>query len=178
MELKADENWVTTNVELFMLTPDDVSQDYVDWLNDPQINQYLESRFQAHNMDSTRAFVASVLNSSDSIFLGITSRVLGKHVGNIKLGPINREHGLGEIGIMIGDRGAWGRGIGAEAIRMIVAIAKHQLGLRKITAGCYATNAGSKRAFENAGFFIECVRSDHFLVDGKTEDLALLAKFI
>jgi hypothetical protein len=34
-----------SNVSLFLLKPELVTQNYVSWLNDPEVNQYLESRF-------------------------------------------------------------------------------------------------------------------------------------
>src|SRR5580658_2693147 len=94
-------------VELFLLEPRHVTDQYVAWLNEPVINRYLESRFQAHTVESTRAFVGALLDSADNLFLGIRYRPggnaqHGNHVGNIKLGPINWPHRTGEIGLMIG----------------------------------------------------------------------------
>jgi RimJ/RimL family protein N-acetyltransferase len=57
-------------------------------------------------------------------------------------------------------------------------IACEELGLRKLTAGCYASNVGSVRAFCKAGFAVEGCRKAHFMLDGRTEDLLLLARFI
>lgn len=166
--------WTSVDVELFLLTPEDVGAAYVGWLNDPEVNRYLESRFVPQDHASTVAFVAGALASAKDLLLGIRSVALGRHVGNIKLGPINREHGLGEIGIMIGDRDAWGKGIASRAIAMLRDIAAHELGLRRLTAGCYASNVGSRRAFERAGFAVEAVRPGHFLLDGEAEDLVLM----
>ena len=45
MHLTPTERWRDDAIELFVLTPDAVSDAYVGWLNDPEINQYLESRF-------------------------------------------------------------------------------------------------------------------------------------
>lgn len=166
--------WSSADVELFLLTPDAVGDAYVGWLNDPEVNQYLESRFAPQGHASIAAFVAGALASEKDLLLGIRSVALGRHVGNIKLGPINREHGLGEVGIMIGDRGAWGQGLASRAIAMLRDIAAEELGLRRLTAGCYASNIGSRRAFERAGFTVEAVRSGHFLLNGEPEDLVLM----
>lgn len=171
--------WHGPAVELFVLGPDSVGDAYVEWLNDPAIARYLESRFARHDADSTRAYAASVLASADSVLLGIRSVALGRrHVGNIKLGPINRQHGTADIGIMIGDRAAWGRGIATAAIAMLAEIAREELGLRKLTAGCYASNGGSERAFLKAGFAREGVRPGQFLLDGKPEDLVLMGRLL
>lgn len=167
--------WRSGNVELFLLEPAHVTESYVGWLNDREVMRYLESRFDRHDLASTVAYVAAMRASPDVLMLGIRSDEIGRHVGNIKLGPLDRRHGLGEVGLMIGDRHAWGRGIAAHAIGILAAIGAKQLGLRKLTAGCYASNGGSVRAFEKAGFEVEGTRRNHFLLDGRGEDLVLLA---
>lgn len=178
MRLEPSRRWRDDRVELFLLTPDLVSEAYVGWLNDEAVNRFLESRFQHQDIDGVRAFVAGMLESDKNLFLGIRDLGLDRHVGNIKLGPIDPRHGLGEIGIMIGDREAWGRGIGSSAIAVLADIARDELGLRKLTAGCYASNLGSSKAFEKAGFAVEGNRPGHFILDGRPEDLVLMARHL
>lgn len=163
-------------VSLFVLEPRHVTDDYVSWLNTPEIIQYLESRFVHHTVESVKIFVAATLASPDNLFLGIKSHLLDRHVGNIKLGPIDRHHGTGEIGILIGDKDAWGKGVATSSISMISEIAKNQLNLRKLTAGCYASNMGSQRAFQKTGFLVEGMRSAQFMLDGKPEDMVLMGR--
>ena len=176
MHLRPTFPWRTERVELFLLEPAHVGEAYVGWLADPQVNRYLESRFATHDLESTQRYVASMLDDDDTLFLGIRSAQLQRHIGNIKLGPIDRHHGLGEIGIMIGDRAAWGRGIAFDSIAVLCRIGFEQLGLRKLTAGCYGSNVGSSRAFARAGFAHEATRPAHFLLDGRPEDLILMAR--
>lgn len=177
MRIDAAPHWENDVVRLAVLTPDDVADAYVEWMNDPEVNRFLESRFVTHDRDGVAAYVASMLTSPSSLFLAIHSKALGRHVGNIKLGPIDRHHGLGEIGLMLGARDAWGRGIATNAIAVISDIGFNDLGLRKLTAGCYASNKGSQIAFERAGFTVEGIRPDHFISEGRPEDLVLLARF-
>lgn len=179
MDLRPTPEWRHGDVELFLLEPEHVGRDYVRWLNDPRVNRYLESRFVEHTLDSTREFVRNGRADPGTLFLGIRSDALdGRHVGNVKLAPIDRRHGLGEIGILVGEPDAWGRGIASSALLALSAIARTQLGLRKLTAGCYASNVGSRKAFERAGFTVEGIRRDHFLLDGNPEDLQLLGKWL
>jgi RimJ/RimL family protein N-acetyltransferase len=176
MDLAPNAAWLRPTIELFKLTEPDVNEEYVRWLNDPRVNRFLESRHVTHTLESSREFVRGCLASPTTLFLGIRSLELdGRHVGNIKLGPIDRHHGLGEIGLLLGEPHAWGRGIGSEAISAICDIAGSQLGLRKITAGCYASNVPSEKAFMKAGFEVEGRRSAHFILDGRPEDLVLMA---
>ena len=177
MKLAVQPAWRSGQVEFFLLEPDLVTERYVGWLNDPLINRYLESRYVTHTLESTRDFVAGALANPDALFLGIRQRSTGLHVGNIKV-ELNRRHGLGEIGILIGERAVHGQGIATTAISMLVELARAQLGLRKLTAGCYASNQGSQRAFTKAGFVVEGIRADHFLLDGKPESMVLLGRLL
>lgn len=165
-------------VELFVLAPAHVSDAYVSWLNTPEVNRYLESRFGEHSLESTRAYVAAMLDSPHYLFLGIRLRASGRHVGNIKLGPVDRQHGTADVGILIGDPSAWGKGVATSAISQACTIARDCLRLRKLTAGCYASNIGSSRAFEKAGFAIEGTRPQQFLLDGRPEDGILMGRVL
>jgi ribosomal-protein-alanine N-acetyltransferase len=165
-------------IHVFVLRPEHVTDAYVSWLNDPDVNQFLESRFTKHTLESTRDYVTRTLESPDNLFLGIHSTELARHVGNIKIGPINKQHRTGEVGIMIGDKSAWGRGIGTAAIKAMSEIARTDLGLRKVTAGCYASNGGSQWAFEKAGYMVEGVRRKQFLLDGAEEDLVIMGQLL
>ena len=168
----------TSSVELFLLRPEHVGEAYVSWLNDPEVNQYLESRYVEHTVASTREFVEAMLAAPDTLFLGIRSRATGAHVGNIKLGPISARHGTGEVGILVGDRCEWGKGLATAAIVALSAIARDPLGLRKVTAGCYASNEGSRRAFLKAGYELEGRRRGQMLLNGQPEDLIIMGHLL
>jgi RimJ/RimL family protein N-acetyltransferase len=179
MQLEPTPRWRSARLELFVLHDAHVGADYVRWLCDPAVNRYLESRFGVHTVDSTRAFVRACLDSPANLLLGMRDLELGgRHVGNIKLGPIDRHHGLAEVGLLIGEPQSWGRGLASAAIAMVRDIAADQLGLRKLTAGCYASNVGSEKAFLRAGFEVEGRRRAHFLLDGVPEDLVLMAAWL
>lgn len=179
MKIKPTERWLSDSIELFLLDPTHVTASYVSWLNNPLVNRFLESRFNVHTIESTQDFVAQCLESDTNILFGIRAKLLGNvHVGNIKLGPIDYRHGRGEIGILIGEPAAWGKGIASQAITQICEIARVDLTLRKITAGIYETNIGSIKAFQKVGFEIEGRRREHYIFEGKTEDLILTAKWL
>lgn len=168
---------VGERIYLRALRPSDVSQRYVNWLNDPEINRYLESRFSSHDLNSTEAFVACVAESDSSVLFGIFKAADDSHVGNIKVGPIEIKHATADIGLMIGERRAWGKGFGSEAIQLVSQWAFDDLGLKKLTAGAYAENVGSIKAFERAGFEIEGRRlSQAEIAPGVRIDVVLMGR--
>jgi [ribosomal protein S5]-alanine N-acetyltransferase len=149
---------------------EDVNQNYCGWMNDPDVNKYLESRFAVHSIASLRKYVKNIINDRLNVFFAIILKTENKHIGNIKLGPINNLHNVADIGIIIGEKDCWGKGYATEAINLVVNYAFTRLNLHKITAGCYATNKGSLNAFLKAGFSQEGVRKQHCFSEGKYVD--------
>lgn len=158
----------TPRLLLRTLSAADASDAYLSWMSDPVVNQYLESRFAvpAGGQDLI-AFIEYINATPDSLLLGIFLRDDGRHIGNIKIGPIIARHARSEIGYLIGDREAWGKGYATEAIREICRYGFESLGLAKITAGVYEANTGSAKALLNAGFAHEATISSHVIYEGR-----------
>jgi [ribosomal protein S5]-alanine N-acetyltransferase len=164
-------------VRLRPMTTADAQGPYLTWMNDPEVTRYLESRFQSYEPSDLASYIEATTSDSSNHFFAIELAESGQHVGNIKLGPVEARHGRGDIGIIVGDRSVWGRGIATEAVRLLTGWAFAELGLRKVTAGAYSTNVGSVKAFERAGFHIEAIRARHYVSDEGTVDAVLLARF-
>src|SRR3972149_2198414 len=96
---------------------DAYNKDYCKWMNDQEVVQYTESRFQKHTVRTLRSYILHV-NSSNNVFLAIVLKDGDRHIGNIKIGSINPVHHTADIGIIIGDKSCWGKGYGTEAIRL------------------------------------------------------------
>lgn len=154
--------------------PSDVNDNYYRWMNDPEVTQYLESRFYPNSLEGLREYVASKLGDRDNVFLAIVLKDGDRHIGNIKLGPINWIHRFADVGILIGEKDCWGKGYATEAIRLVVDYAFRVLNLHKLTAGCYELNQDSIKAFQKAGFAVEGIRKYHFYYKGVYIDDILL----
>lgn len=150
------------SITLRELTPATMSPNYVKWLNDSQVNQYLESRFMTHTVESATAYVEGMLQSSQDFLFGIF--VDGQHAGNIKIGNIDKHHRRGDVGLMIGKE-YWGRGVATEAIRQVEAYAFSILHLHKLWAGVYEKNSGSLKAFTKNGWHIVGKLEEHVLLE-------------
>jgi glutamate-1-semialdehyde 2,1-aminomutase len=175
--MRLDTSLVGAHIELRTLTADDATESYLAWLIDPEINRHLEVRFAPScTRDELRAFIEATNASADSLLLGVFLREGGSHIGNIKLGPVDPNHACGDIGLLIGERAEWGKGHATAAISLVSEYAFSRLGLSKLTAGCYAENVGSRRAFLKAGFIEEGRRIAQYLADGKRQDGILLGR--
>ena len=155
------------------LTVSDVSEEYHQWMNDPEITKYMESRFKENTIEKIKEYVAGFEKRDSDFLFMIIEKENGKHIGNIRLGPINRHHKFAEVGVMIGDRESHGRGYGTEAINLIKKYAFEELELHKLTAGCYENNIASENAFLKAGFQPEGRRKKHYKSGDKYVDCLL-----
>ncbi len=158
------------------VTEDDVTDAYYNWLNDPDVNQYLETRFSEQTREDILSFVKIQGKSADSVFLAICLKENHRHIGNIKLGPINPIHKFGDISLFIGDKSSWGKGYATQAISMITEYAFTKLKIHKVKAGCYSGNIGSQKAFEKAGFSREGILKKEYLCNGKYVDALQFGK--
>lgn len=162
-------------IYLRRLTEEDASDDYVSWMNDPEINQYLESRFYEQTIESTKAFIRSVTNDNNYQF-GIFDKETDKHIGNIKIGSINHYHRFADIGFLIGEKSYWGKGIATEAIGLATDFAFNKLKLHKLWGGAYSPNMGSVKAFLKNGYQQEGAKKNQYLCHGVYVDDILFGK--
>ncbi|MDP6683834.1 MAG: GNAT family protein [Desulfobacterales bacterium] len=149
----------------------DVTFAYQRWMTDPEIIQYLESRFHPPSGEELKRYVEANIADPDSFLFAICDKTSNRHIGNIKLGPINRLHKRASIGIVIGEKECFGKGFGPESVKLVVAFAFNDLNLHKLTAGCYAPNINAEKVFTNNGFKREGTRRQHSLYDGKYVDV-------
>lgn len=152
----------------------DVNDNYYKWMNDIKVTQYLESRFYPNSMESLQEYVKSKQENPDEVFWAIIVKKDDTHIGNVKLGPIDWIHRLGDIGILIGDKNCWGKGYASEVIDIIVQYGFKTLNLHKLTAGNYSTNRGATKIFEKSGFKIEGILKQHCFCNGEYVDVVLL----
>lgn len=153
------------------LTEADCTEHYLAWLQDPEINQYLETRHVPQTLDSIKEFVAGVNARDNEYLFGIFLQDGDRHIGNIKVGPVHRYHLLADVSLWIGPRDCWGRGYATEAIAAVSRHAFVQLGVSKLSASMYAANQGSARAFEKVGYRREGLRRAHYMLRGRPCDL-------
>ena len=162
------------NICLREIQISDAKKNYYNWMRDPEVNQYLESRFEKWSVRRLKNYVKEIKINRDNFFWAIILKETGGHIGNIKLGPVNRKHGFADLGIIIGEKPYWGKGFATEAITLVADYAFKKLKLNKLTAGAYANNIGSVKAFKNAGFLIEGIQKRQYLYNKKYVDGVLL----
>jgi RimJ/RimL family protein N-acetyltransferase len=153
--IQPGERLVGSRATLRLVTLADCTDAYVGWLGDPEVSKYLETRWVPQTKGTIEAFVRGMLASPDSYLFAVLERASERHVGNLKIGPINARHAFADVSYFIGERAMWGRGLASDAIRVAANIAFERLDLHRVQAGLYEGNVGSARALEKAGFRLD-----------------------
>ena len=63
------------------LLPGDVSDNYLAWMNDPEVTQFLESRWKPYQREDLESFVSSIRASGDDFLFGIFLSETGGQIG-------------------------------------------------------------------------------------------------
>ena len=148
---------------------------YLSWLNDPEVNKYLEVK-KENTMNELIAYVEDMVKARIH-FWGIVIRENNKHIGNIKIDPINTKHLYAEYGIMMGDKEEWGKGYAKEASKAIVDFCFESLKLRKVNLGVVKENEAAVNLYKKLGFIVEGEFKKHVLVENKPKDIIRMAIF-
>lgn len=156
-----------------------LSNEYYSWLTDYEVIKYLNlpEYLAPISRSSVANYVEKILNSDSDIFLAIyakTSDIDQKFIGTLKIGHINSHSRSADLGLMIGDKNFWGKGIATAAISIAVEYAFFRLGLNRVSAGAMAVNKAVIACFEKNGFRREgCARQQDYF-EGAYEDHVFL----
>jgi len=132
------------------MTGSDASEAYASWLNDPEVNRYLATK--SATLESVKEYIQKKNATPDTELYGIFLREGDKHIGSLKLEPIDRAAKRATLGILIGEKGEWGKGYAGEALRLAVARCFSELGMEEVWLGVIAQNTSAIRAYQKLGF--------------------------
>ena len=152
------------------------SQEYVNWLNDPRVFRYLESGGD-YTLEKLRSYLEKVEANPDMLFWAILLKESGKHIGNIKIDPVEWKHGRAHYGILVGDATEWNKGYAREASETVLSYCFRELHLRKITLGVVSKHMSAVKLYQSLGFRIEGVLKSHNMYEQEYCDVDVMALF-
>ncbi len=77
------------------------------------------------------------------------------HIGNAKLGYVNKHHCTAELSMFIGEKTLWGKGFATETVYNLTKYGFNVLELERIQAGCYEENLVSLHIFLKLRYTVE-----------------------
>lgn len=147
------------------LTRKHCSQFYTDWMNDNDTIRFLETGGN-YTIKKLENFLIEQ-EQKNILFWAIHLKESNKHIGNIKIDPINYDQNSGEYGIMMGDKTFWGKGFANEASNRIIKYCFEELKLSSITLGVVEDNINAIKLYKKIGFNITKRINDSGTYDNK-----------
>ena len=89
----------------------------------------------------------------DGVYWSVASNGGDVLIGSVAITGIS--DGAGELGVVIGEKDYWGKGIALEAVTLACGAALRELNLKSVFAEYEEGNVGAQKALEKAGFVRE-----------------------
>jgi ribosomal-protein-alanine N-acetyltransferase len=162
----------TPRLVLRALRPEDATDDYLSWLNDPAVMRYRGPKAFPSTMEELKGYLAGLVGHGN-LMLAICLRDSGRHIGNITLNSILWVHRTAELSMMVGARDVWGQGFAKEAIYGITRHAFANMGLHRVWAE--SPNPAFNGAVRALGWTREGTKRQAFLLSGELADVECYA---
>lgn len=149
------------------------------WDIDPEVQKFLpEPTIEIVTDSDQLVYLQECLEEKDGVYWSIVWNETNEVIGTISLTEMNFHHGVGELGIVIGEKQFWGLGIATESIEAVAGYAKSTLKLRRLCAEYESENFAVQRALEQAGFVLECVHNDSRIKNNIPIDTTTMIRFL
>jgi len=152
--------------------------DYYRWMIDYDNVKYIgrpEYLSLCIPFSKVEEYVVDLVNSNNDYFFA--AYFLDDFIGTIKIGHINWENLVADMGFLIGNKKCRGKGFGTEILRLGCRFAFEDLRLRKLEGGCFASNIPANRMFLRTGFLLEGVLRDKLKIEDSFDDHNLYGLF-
>lgn len=154
-----------------------ITPSYISWLNDKAVVKYSELRHHTHTYESCLNYFRSFQNT-DNYFWAIEVFEKNKwvHVGNINA-YFNTKNNIADIGILIGEKSIWGKGVGLLAWKAVCDFLFDECRVRKVTGGAMSANKAMLKIMQRVGMVEDGKRERHYVCDGEEIDILHYALF-
>lgn len=136
-------------------------ENVIRWFNDPDVVQYLVLNYGVTRGMEEEWF--DRVQKRETEFVWAILDESGHHIGFTEVDNINWRRRQATTGTLIGEKSAWRKGYGTDAMRVRTRFAFEILGLHRLASGVRIDNIASQRALEKIGYKHEGVaRKAHF----------------
>lgn len=138
------------------------------WDTNSIVQQYMpEPKNMSVSDEEQLTYLKECEEDKAGVYWTIVSKEDQTIIGTISLTDINQHHEVAELGVVIGEKEYWSKGVASESVRLVLGSARSELGLRRIIAEYEEGNAGMREVLEKNGFQQECVCVASRIKDGK-----------
>lgn len=152
------------NLDLGLFKDEEAAvKQFSDWINDNRVRYYMLMQYPA-SVTQERDWLKRVGESRNSVTWGIYAN--GDFVGSMGIDSIDFAHSHAELGILIGNKQWWGKGVATVAEMLVTDYAFSCIipgGLSKLYAYVLVGNDPSRKALQHVGFQdVGILRREHY----------------
>ena len=137
------------------------------WLNDPEVHRHLLVGHVPITREEEQRYYDSQGPASGMYNFEIHVAADGRYIGNVGLKDVSLIHRHGEIGIVIGDKGSWGKGYGGDAIVTCLRFAFLTLGLHSVLIKTEEGHERARELYRRLGFVQTGVERERVYHEGR-----------
>jgi len=154
------------NIMLREYQEDDLDN-IMDWINDHEIVQFLSDRFlYPQSRSQVKEFLEMTMSSDWHGFV-ISDRETGDYLGQIDFVEVDNKNRFAEVALVIGDINDTSKGIGTEAMELMMDFGFNNLNLNRIELSCWDYNDRAINLYKKLGFTKEGEKRNNRYYDGK-----------
>ncbi|WP_399457241.1 GNAT family N-acetyltransferase [Virgibacillus dokdonensis] len=167
--------FVSKQVKLRKMHIEDVEL-YHAWRNDMDVMFFTNPALDTYALSETKAFVEGViLHSTSSKSYIIEDKETDKAIGITSLIHIDQKNRNAECIIDIGEKDYWGRGVGKEALKLLLDYAFLELNFHRVSLRVFSFNERAIQLYRKLGFKQEGVSRQALFRNGNWHDMIHMA---
>mgnify|MGYP001371389639 CR=1 FL=1 len=156
-------NIETRSTYIMPIVDEQITDTYVDWLNDKKINEFLEVRHVTQTKQTVIDYINTLRNTDGCDMFAVFSKKSDVHLGNLTITCFDRNgNGAADFGIMIGDEVARSRGVGAEVHIAFLEFIFSFKSIDRVNGNAASNNLIACKTLESIGYTKEGVRRNFF----------------
>jgi RimJ/RimL family protein N-acetyltransferase len=155
------------------ITKEDVSSNYLRWLQDEINLKFIVSANETNSLENLKNYIEKKNLEKDVIFLAIFDVHNKLHIGNVKFEPVNIIKKYAVMGILIGNSDYKGIGIAEEVLTNTFQFLYKKLSINMFLLGVNIHNIPAIKAYKKIGFRI----SNSNILKPKSND-AIIMEFV
>ncbi len=141
------------------------------WDIDPEIQSHMpEPENESQDISQQYEYIEECEKDEEGYYWSVETND-GVTIGTVSLFEINSHHKNANVGIVIGDKNYWGKGVATEVLQTLSSYAFEYLDVVRISAEVEANNISMQKVFEKVGFVQDGVFKKARVKEGKRIDV-------
>ena len=144
------------------------------WVNDSSLWPMLLRYLPVTSKDERHWYDALISDPAKAVF-AIRTVKEKRHIGITGFYEIDPVHRRASLWVVIGEKEAWGKGYGSEAVQKMVAYGFQNLNLNRIYLDAAEENQSAIAVYKKNGFSEEGLFREHCFIEGKYRNIVRMA---